>query len=170
LETIKLSQIKLSIISMEVIVKALFKNKLVLKMFGIAVLVLFIFQVTVVAGNVVKAKAEPRSFNDFSSFSDEEKERIEENFLKGVISNNSGLQISSAYFLGEMKSSKAIIPLLKLLREGETEEARIIAAISLYKLDSGIGMYRLKWYSVHEENDLVKRNFTRIYNTYVANQ
>jgi len=155
---------------MEVTVKALFKNKLILKMFGIAVLVLFIFQVTVVAGNVVKAKAQPRSFNDFSSFSDEEKERIEENFLKGVISNNSGLQISSAYFLGEMKSSKAIIPLLKLLREGETEEARIIAAISLYKLDSGIGMYRLKWYSVHEENDLVKRNFTRIYKTYVANQ
>ena len=155
---------------MEVTVKALFKNKLILKMFGIAVLVLFIFQVTVVAGNVVKAKAQPRSFNDFSSFSDEEKERIEENFLKGVISNNSGLQISSAYFLGEMKSSKAIIPLLKLLREGETEEARIIAAISLYKLDSGIGMYRLKWYSVHEENELVKRNFTRIYNTYAANK
>ena len=155
---------------MEVTVKALFKNKLILKVIGVTALVLFLFQVTAVAGNVVKAKAEPRSFNDFSSFSDEEKERIEENFLKGVISNNSGLQISSAYFLGEMKSSKAIIPLLKLLREGETEEARIIAAISLYKLDSGIGMYRLKWYSVHEENDLVKRNFTRIYKTYVANQ
>ena len=150
--------------------KALFKNKLILKVIGVTALVLFLFQVTAVAGNVVKAKAEPRSFNDFSSFSDEEKERIEENFLKGVISNNSGLQISSAYFLGEMKSSKAIIPLLKLLREGETEEARIIAAISLYKLDSGIGMYRLKWYSVHEENELVKRNFTRIYNTYAANQ
>jgi HEAT repeat protein len=151
-------------------VKASFKNNLVLKVFGVAALVFFIFQVTVVAGNAVIAKAQPRSFNDFSSFSEEEKERIEENLLQGVTSSNLGLQTSSAYFLGELKSSKAIIPLLKLLRDGETEEARIIAAISLYKLDSGIGMYRLKWYSVHEENELLKRNFTRIYNTYAANK
>lgn len=150
--------------------KALFNNNIVLKVFGVAALVLFLFQVTAVAGNAVIVKAQPRSFNDFSSFSEEEKERIEENLLQGVNSSNLGLQTSSAYFLGELKSSKAIIPLLKLLRDGETEESRIIAAISLYKLDSGIGMYRLKWYSVHEENELLKRNFTRIYNTYAANK
>ena len=150
--------------------KALFNNNIVLKVFGVAALVLFLFQVTAVAGNAVIVKAQPRSFNDYSSFSEEEKERIEENLLQGVNSSNLGLQTSSAYFLGELKSSKAIIPLLKLLRDGATEEARIIAAISLYKLDSGIGMYRLKWYSVHEENELLKRNFTRIYNTYAANK
>ncbi len=155
---------------MEVTVKALFNNNIVLKVFGVAALVLFLFQVTAVAGNAVIVKAQPRSFNDYSSFSEEEKERIEENLLQGVNSSNLGLQTSSAYFLGELKSSKAIIPLLKLLRDGATEEARIIAAISLYKLDSGIGMYRLKWYSVHEENELLKRNFTRIYNTYAANK
>lgn len=150
--------------------KALFKNNIVLKVFGVAALVLFLFQVVAVAGNAVKTKAQPRSFNDYSSFSEEEKERIEENLLMGINSGNVGLQTSSAYFLGELKSSKATIPLLKLLRDGKTEEARIIAAISLYKLDSGIGMYRLKWYSVHEENELLKRNFTRIYNTYAANK
>jgi len=155
---------------MEVIMKALLNNNIVLKVFGVAALVLFLFQVTAVAGNAVIVKAQPRSFNDYSSFSEEEKERIEENLLQGVNSSNLGLQTSSAYFLGELKSSKAIIPLLKLLRDGATEEARIIAAISLYKLDSGIGMYRLKWYSVHEENELLKRNFTRIYNTYAANK
>ncbi len=155
---------------MEVTVKALFNNNIVLKVFGVAALVLFLFQVSAVAGNAVIVKAQPRSFNDYSSFSEEEKERIEENLLQGVNSSNLGLQTSSAYFLGELKSSKAIIPLLKLLRDGATEEARIIAAISLYKLDSGIGMYRLKWYSVHEENELLKRNFTRIYNTYAANK
>jgi hypothetical protein len=169
LATVKLSQIKLSIISTEVTVKALFKNNLVLKVFGVAALVLFLFQVTAVAGSAVNTKAQPRSFNDYSSFSEVEKERIEANLLRGINSSNLGLQTSSAYFLGELKSSKATIPLLKLLRDGETEEARIIAAISLYKLDSGIGMYRIKWYSVHDESDLVKRNFTRIYNTYAAN-
>ena len=155
---------------MEVTVKASFKNNLVLKVFGVAALVLFLFQVTAVAGNAVKTQTQPRSFNDFSSFSDEEKGRIEANLLKGINSSNLGLQTSSAYFLGELKSSKATIPLLKLLREGETDEARIIAAISLFKLDSGIGMYRIKWYSVHEDNELLKRNFTRIYNTYAANK
>ncbi len=155
---------------MEVTVKALFKINFVLKVFGVTALVLFLFQVTAVAGNAVKSKPQPRSFNDFSSFSEEEKERIEENLLKGINSSNLGLQTSSAYFLGELKSGKATIPLLKLLSDGESDEARIIAAISLYKLDSGIGMYRIKWYSVHEENELLKRNFTRIYNTYVANK
>lgn len=150
--------------------KALFKNNIVLKVFGVAALVLFLFQVVAVAGNAVKTKAQPRSFNDYSSFSEEEKERIEENLLRGINSGNVGLQTSSAYFLGELKSSKATIPLLKLLSDGESDEARIIAAISLYKLDSGIGMYRIKWYSVHEENELLKRNFTRIYNTYAANK
>ena len=150
--------------------KALFKNNLRLKVFGVAALVLFLFQVTAVAGIAVKTKPQPRSFNDYSSFSDVEKERIEENLLKGINSSNLGLQTSSAYFLGELKSSKATIPLLKLLREGETDEARIIAAISLYKLDSGIGMYRIKWYSNHDESELLKRNFTRIYNTYAANK
>ena len=117
-----------------------------------------------------KNKFTASSIKEFKLLSVEEKQWIEDNLLKGVFSSNLGLQTSSAYFLGELKSSKATIPLLKLLRDGETDEARIIAAISLYKLDSGIGMYRIKWYSVHEENELVKRNFTRIYNTYAAKQ
>jgi len=125
---------------------------------------------TAVAGNAVIAEAQPRSFNDFSSFSEEEKERIEENLLQGVTSNNLGLQTSSAYFLGELKSDKAIIPLMRLVRAGNSEEAKIIAAVSLYKIESARGMYLIKQLSKHEENEMVKRNFTRIYNTYAANQ
>ncbi len=155
---------------MEVTVKASFKNNLVLKVFGVAALVLFLFQVTAVAGNAVIAKAQPRSFNDFSSFSAEEKERIEENLLQGVTSSNVGLQTSSAYFLGELKSDRAIIPLMSLVRTGNSEEAKIIAAVSLYKIESARGMYLIKQLSKREENEMVKRNFTRIYNTYVANK
>jgi len=170
LGTIKLSQIKFSTISTEVIVKALFKNNFVLKVFGVAALVLFLFQVTAIAGNAVKIQTQPRSFNDFSSFSDEEKERIEENLLQGVTSSNLGLQTSSAYFLGELKSDKAIIPLMSLVRTGNSEEAKIIAAVSLYKIESARGMYLVKQLSKHEGNEMVKRNFTRIYNTYAANK
>ena len=155
---------------MEVTVKALFKNNLVLKVFGVAALVLFLFQVTALAGNAVLAKAQPRSFNDFSSFSEEEKGRIEENLLQGVTSSNLGLQTSAAYFLGELKSDRAIIPLMSLVRTGNSEEAKIIAAVSLYKIESARGMYLIKQLSKHEENETVKRNFTRIYNTYAANK
>ncbi len=122
------------------------------------------------AGAASTVDSEPSTYLDYSVFDEEHRDLIEDNLMKGINSNNLGLQVSSAYFLGELKSSKAIIPLLKLLREGETEEARIIAAISLYKLDSGIGMYRLKWYSVHEENEMLRRNFQRIYNTYLLDK
>ncbi len=155
---------------MEVTVKASFKNNLVLKVFGVAALVLFLFQVTAVAGSAVNTKAQPRSFNDYSSFSDEEKERIEANLLKGINSSNLGLQTSSAYFLGELKSDKALIPLMRLVRAGNSEEAKIIAAVSLYKIESARGMYLIKQLSKHEENEMVKRNFVRIYNTYAANK
>ena len=41
-------------------------------------------------------------------------QQIEDNLIVGVLSDNLGLRISSAYFLGEIKSEKAIIPLLKM--------------------------------------------------------
>ncbi len=123
-------------------------------------------------GSTYSVNSKPSTYLDFSIFDKEQRDLIEENLMEGINSNNLGLQVSSAYFLGELKSrsSKVIIPLLKLLRKGETEEARIIAAISLYKLDSGIGMYRLKWYSVHEENEVLRTKFQRIYNSYLLDK
>ena len=123
-------------------------------------------------GSASSVNSKPSTYLDFSIFDKEQRDLIEENLMEGINSNILGLQVSSAYFLGELKSrsSKVIIPLLKLLRKGETEEARIIAAISLYKLDSGIGMYRLKWYSVHEENEVLRTKFQRIYNSYLLDK
>ena len=108
------------------------------------------------------------SYNDFSVFSEEDYSRIEKNLLLGIKSNNSGLQTSSAYFLGEMKSDKAMIPLLKLVRNGKSEESRIIAALSLYKIESKIGMYRLKGLSQKDESELARKVFERLYQIHVA--
>ncbi len=55
-------------------------------------------------------------FNDFSTFSEAKLSIIEDNLIRGIKSDNAGLQTSCAYFLGEMKSSKAMIPLLKLAK------------------------------------------------------
>jgi hypothetical protein len=72
-------------------------------------------------GGPKKNKPTPSSYTDYSVFSEEKYSQIEENYLVGLNSSNVGLRTSCAYFLGEMKSDKAIIPLLKLLRNGETE-------------------------------------------------
>jgi hypothetical protein len=107
-------------------------------------------------------------FNDFSSFSEAKLSVIEENLIRGVKSDNSGLQASCAYFLGEMKSGKAMIPLLKLVKHGATEESRIIAALSLYKIHSKIGMCQLKGLAKSDKSELVRKVFDRIYKKYIC--
>ena len=108
------------------------------------------------------------TYNDFSVFSEDKYDQIEDNMLLGIKSDNNGLQTSSAYFLGEMKSDRAMIPLLRLVRNGETEEARIIAALSLYKIESNIGMYRLKYLAESDESELARRVFGKIYKRYMS--
>lgn len=107
------------------------------------------------------------SYNNFTVFTEDKLLLIEDNLLTGIKSKNSGLQTSCAYFLGEMKSSKAMIPLLRLARNGATEEARIIAGLSLYKINSNIGLYQLKGLSERDESELVRKVFDRIYKKYV---
>jgi HEAT repeat protein len=110
------------------------------------------------------------TYNDFSVFSEEKYDQIEQNLLAGIKSDNIGLQTSSAYFLGEMKSDRAMIPLLRLVQNGGTEEARIIAALSLYKIESKIGMYRLKYLLETDDSELARRVFDIIYKKYVSDK
>ena len=44
------------------------------------------------------------------------REQIEDNYLVGLYSDVPGLQVSSAYFLGEMKSERAVIRLMEIFR------------------------------------------------------
>ncbi|MFC2119759.1 hypothetical protein ACFLQ4_01675 [Bacteroidota bacterium] len=113
---------------------------------------------------------EKTGYNNYAVLSDEEFHQVEQNLLAGIKSGNVGLETSSAYFLGEMKSDLALIPLLRLVTNGETEETRIIAALSLYKIGSKIGMYRLKYLAETDESDLVRHVFARIYQKYVADK
>ena len=112
-------------------------------------------------------ETETAGYNNYAILTDEEYHQVEQNLLAGINSDNIGLQTSSAYFLGEMKSDRAVIPLLRLVQNGETEEARIIAALSLYKIESKIGMYRLKYLAETDESELARRVFGRIYQKYV---
>ena len=69
---------------------------------------------------------------------------IESNLIVGLDNDNIGLKISCAYFLGEMQSTKATNKLLKMLKSGDTEEERIIAALSLSKIKSAKALFAVK--------------------------
>lgn len=83
--------------------------------------------------------------------------------LMGISSDNLGLRTSSAYFLGEYKSDEALIPLLKMLKSDCCEEARIMAAVSLFKLNSGIGNYSIYKASQFDESEKVRAFCKRLY-------
>ena len=73
------------------------------------------------------------------------REQIEENYLVGLNSDVPGLQVSCAYFLGEMKSERAVVPLMKIFRdENNAPGQRLMAAWSLYKIGDERGMYLIK--------------------------
>jgi hypothetical protein len=73
------------------------------------------------------------------------REQIEENYLVGLNSGVPGLQVSCAYFLGEMKSEKAVIPLMKMFRDEKSMPGqKLMAAWSLYKIGDERGLYLIK--------------------------
>ena len=71
-------------------------------------------------------------------------EGIEANYLTGLNSHNQGLKVSSAYFLGNMKSSRAVIPLMKMFRNEKNDGAKLVAAWSLLKIGDSRGVFLVK--------------------------
>ncbi len=94
-------------------------------------------------------------------------ETIELNRLIGLASDNEGLRVSCAFNLGEMKSQKAVIPLMQLLREGNTLEERVIAALSLVKIGDAQGVYLVSRLATFCECEKTRRMCERFYNGYL---
>lgn len=97
-------------------------------------------------------------------------ETVEANLLEGLSSDNLGLRVSSAHFLGEYKSDKAIIPLLKMLHDEKSEGARIQAALSLIKIGSEKAVSMVRKASIFDESQRVRIMCARFYNTYITNK
>jgi len=82
---------------------------------------------------------------------------IEQNLIIGVESENQGLRLSAAYFLGEIKSKNGVIPLMRMLKTSSCEEERIIAALSLAKIKSEKGIFAVKQRIEFDDSERVKR-------------
>ncbi|MGE5679820.1 MAG: HEAT repeat domain-containing protein [Bacillota bacterium] len=98
--------------------------------------------------------------NNFSN-----RELIENNLFVGLESDNLGLRISSAQFLGEYKSSRATIPLMRMLHNDKDENARIQAAWSLMKIGDGRGIFMVKQAARFDDSPRVKRICRIFYNS-----
>ena len=110
-----------------------------------------------------------------SGFPDEKKSAIVDNLTVGIKSEISGLQTSSALVLYDLinesylesgDASKTLIPLLRLLNNGKTDEERIAAAVALYQLDNLIGIHRLRGVAVFDSNERVAKICKNLYYTY----
>ncbi|HET54703.1 MAG TPA: hypothetical protein ENN33_05740 [Ignavibacteria bacterium] len=92
---------------------------------------------------------------------------IEKNYLVGISSTNQGLKVSSAYFLGEMKSSKAVIPLMKILREDKSESARLASALALVKIGDARGIFMVKRTVDFNDHEKVRKLAKHLYSAYL---
>jgi hypothetical protein len=92
---------------------------------------------------------------------------IEENLLNGLTSENYGLRTSTAYFLGEYKSSKSVVPLMKMLHSEKDESGRILAALALIKIGDSRGVYAVKQAAKFDDSKRVQRLCKIFYNAYL---
>jgi len=110
-----------------------------------------------------------------TEFSVEKKSIIVDNLTVGIESDNTGLHTSSALimydlinesYLESSDASEAMVPLLKLLNNGKSNEERIAAAVTLYKLGNPIGIYRLRGVAVFDDNERVATICKNLYYSY----
>lgn len=91
---------------------------------------------------------------------------VVKSLLIGINSENYGLRTSSAYMIGELNITEAVIPLMKMLKSEKNEEARIMAAVSLFKIRDARGIFAVKQAIRFDTSPRVSRICEKIYNSY----
>jgi len=90
--------------------------------------------------------------------------------MEGLNSENLGLKSSSAYMIGELQLSKAVIPLMKILHQEKNEEMRIAAALALYKIGSPIAIQAVKQSIRFDDSERVSKLCANFYSEYVKSK
>ncbi len=95
------------------------------------------------------------------------KESTIASLLEGLTSDNLGLKSSCAYMLGELKVSRAIIPLMRILHNDVNEGLRISAALALYKIGTPMSIYAVKQAGRFDESARVNKLAQYFYAEYL---
>ena len=105
-------------------------------------------------------------------------EAIVQNLKVGLSSDNYGLKVSSAYVLEQLiccnvitadDASDAIIPLLKILKDEKSDEARIVAALALYHLNSDRGAMIYGFAAKNDDSERFSKFSDLLYREYIQN-
>ena len=94
--------------------------------------------------------------------------RIVDNLLNGIKSHNEGLKLSSLYLMGNYDTEKSVIELMRTLKDDPKDEARITAALSLYKLGDARGIYAVKRAAEFDESARVRKMCENYYRQYLT--
>lgn len=107
---------------------------------------------------------------DFIKASNRSLEKMEKELITNISSLDESFndRVYSVYQLGEMQSSRAVIPLLKILKTDKNEELRIIAAVSLYKIGDRRGLYAIQQAIRFDESPRVRRLCGIFYNEFLS--
>ena len=100
---------------------------------------------------------------------------VVDNLKVGLTSDNYGIRVSSAYVLGQLVStnvinpddaSETIIPLMKIMNNEETDEARIVAALALYYLESDRAALMFGFAAKYDKSARFSRFSSMLYREY----
>lgn len=95
------------------------------------------------------------------------KEMIAVNLMSGLASDNKGLRESAAFMLGEEKVTRAVVPLMRMLRSSDDESSRIVAALSLCRIGEARGVYAVRQAVKFDKSERVRRLCAWFYNQHV---
>jgi hypothetical protein len=110
-----------------------------------------------------------------TEFPENKKSVIVENLTVGIKSENTGLHTCAALVIYDLinesyiESSEAsitLIPLLIILKTGQTDDERIAAAMALYQIGDPIGIYQLRGVAVSDDNEKVATVCKNLYYSY----
>ena len=109
------------------------------------------------------------SFSTFAENNqvDKVKDSAVESLIMGVNSDNFGLRTSAAYMLGELKCEKGVIPLMRMLKSEEREDARIVAALALLKIGNAKGIFAIKQAIKFDDSERVRRLCANFYHSFL---
>ena len=90
-----------------------------------------------------------------------------ETLQQGLNSDNYGLKAGCAFMAGEIRCQRSVVCLLKILHNNPSDELRILAALSLYKIGDARGIYAIKRAIKYDESKRVQRMCEIFYKAYI---
>jgi hypothetical protein len=93
----------------------------------------------------------------------------ERNLLAGIRSENFGLRTSAALQAGCLRSDRIVPALIEMLKNDEDERARIVAALSLYRIGDPTGIRAVRHAARFDDSARVRKLCTLFYVEYLQN-